>query len=423
MDKNSLVSVLMPAYNHEAYVEKAIESVLQQTYSNIELIICDDCSRDLTPTLVETYANKYPDRISFHKGRKNRGVSNRFNFLCSKAKGRYIVPLASDDQLPKDGIEKRIRYLDSHPDVDIVATDMDVIDQHGKMMSKAEQYKIVPQFNRLYRVDFNDLYNSLLSGNFLPAGSLCIRIKRIKMHELHHDELCPNLHDYDVWLKLAYNHRWGFLPDSTFLYRWHGKNLSSPQIHDLKSLCGVISQSVYILSKQLMLDLNSKQKLLTLKNIIDYCSSLSGVIPKEQNNELSDKNMRTGKDTAARTGRTNNSDLLNETSDKMSQGQCSTSCTSSTEQVGQLLILGKDLLVKGKLKESCDTFIKVLDIDTVNFEAAKNLGIIAMQAHNTEQAAFFFKQAIEIDPRCKNQINGLMVQMQKDAGTSLAYHY
>ncbi len=408
MRHDTLVSIILPAYNHEAYIESAIQSVLQQSYSNFELLICDDCSPDRTADIIQDYADKYPDRITFHKGKKNRGVSNRFNYLCELAKGHFIVPFASDDQLPKDGIEKRIRYFEFHPDVDIVATDMDVIDQHGNILSKAEQQRIVPQFNRLYGANFSDLYNALLCGNFIPAGSLCIHLKRIKLHELHHDELCPNLHDYDVWLKLAYKYRWDFLPDSTFRYRWHGKNLSSPQSHDLKSLFDVVSQSIYILSKQLMLDLSSDQKLFTLKNIVNYCNALSGVTQKYNGIELSNQRMGNEKASIKSTDRTNTIDSNNEFSSIFNQRQCHTSCTSTEAQVRQLLRLGKDLLEAGNLKESCDTFIKVLDIDSMNLEAVKNLGIISMQADNIEQAKFFFKQAIEIDPSCEKQINRLI---------------
>ena len=96
MKGEELVSIVMPAYNVEKYIEESIESVLYQTYSNWELIIVNDCSLDNTYKIIKKY-HKKDSRIKSYSLLKNQGVANARNIAINNAKGKYITFLDSDD--------------------------------------------------------------------------------------------------------------------------------------------------------------------------------------------------------------------------------------------------------------------------------------------------------------------------------------
>ncbi len=250
MSEQPLVSVLMPSHNHEAFVAEAIESVLVQTYPHVELIVCDDASTDGTRRIIQAYAARYPEKIRATQHQQNKGVSQTWNDCLAASRGTFIAPLASDDRFPAAAVEERVRFLTSHPDVDVIATDFTLLTGSGAILDGVEKLKVVPQFAKAYQADWANLYEELLRGNFVPGNTVMIRLSRIAREQITMDPLCPNLSDYDLWLRLAQVHTWRFLPIPTCIYRWHGKNYSSPT-NQCNSQPVVLRQSIYILSKQL----------------------------------------------------------------------------------------------------------------------------------------------------------------------------
>ena len=110
------VSVLIPAYNREKFIELTIKSVLDQSYQNIEIIVYDDGSKDNTVEKIKSIKDK---RLKLYIGETNRGVGYARNFLMEKATGEYLCWLDSDDLLSVDRITKCINYINEHS-VDIV---------------------------------------------------------------------------------------------------------------------------------------------------------------------------------------------------------------------------------------------------------------------------------------------------------------
>ena len=98
-----LVSVCIPAYNNAAYIKETIDSVLNQTYSNLELIICDDKSKDDTVQVIESI---HDDRMKLYKNEKNLGMSGNWNHCLSKCRGEFIKLICADDILAKNCLEK-----------------------------------------------------------------------------------------------------------------------------------------------------------------------------------------------------------------------------------------------------------------------------------------------------------------------------
>lgn len=108
--EDGLVSIITPAYNAAAYIAETIESVLAQTYTNWEMLIVNDCSKDNTPEIVESYAAK-DKRIKLINLKQNSGAAVARNTAIQNAKGRYIAFLDSDDLWKKEKLQKQIQFM------------------------------------------------------------------------------------------------------------------------------------------------------------------------------------------------------------------------------------------------------------------------------------------------------------------------
>ena len=111
------VSILMPVYNAEPYLSEAIQSMLNQTYTDFELIILDDCSTDRSADVVQTFSDT---RIVYHRNDVNYGLANNLNTGIKLAKGKYIARMDGDDISLPERIERQMQFLSIHPEVDLV---------------------------------------------------------------------------------------------------------------------------------------------------------------------------------------------------------------------------------------------------------------------------------------------------------------
>ncbi|QLE02798.1 glycosyltransferase family 2 protein [Galbibacter sp. BG1] len=136
---NSFVSIIMPVYNVEDYIEKAIESVINQTYKNFELLIIDDGSPDESIAKAITFQQKDPRIEIFHK--KNGGLSDARNYGLEKSKGEFIYFLDSDDWIEPDLLEKCIKSV-ANPQNDVVVFGyhLDTVDNDDKLIHNEKMY-------------------------------------------------------------------------------------------------------------------------------------------------------------------------------------------------------------------------------------------------------------------------------------------
>jgi GT2 family glycosyltransferase len=288
----------MPAYNHVKFIDEAIGSVIDQTYPNIELIIRDDGSTDGTAEKIAEWAAKYPDKITLLKTDKNLGVSENWNAVIEKANGQFITALASDDKMYPTAIQKRLEYLQQHPEIDIVTTDYNVVDEHGNTYSGAEKLQVVPQFERFFTIDHNNMYRELLKGNFIPYVGIMFRMQNITKTELLNDPDCPNVNDYELWLRLAKKHRWGYLNEVTAAYRWHRSNISSPG-NEINKPDILLPQLIKIYTKQLFLNKNVENHLLILSNISILTNQLHNYLLTKHQQPIKSHPAENGENTKA----------------------------------------------------------------------------------------------------------------------------
>lgn len=137
MNKNPIVTILMPAYNHERYISQAIESVLaQKTNYPYELLIHDDCSTDSTLAIAQNYTTKHPDKIKIFTEEENQGLLKSYKRLIEQSNGKYLAILESDDYwLDENKLQIQIDFLESNSDYGIVAGDIISIDENGNIIA------------------------------------------------------------------------------------------------------------------------------------------------------------------------------------------------------------------------------------------------------------------------------------------------
>ena len=118
---NPIVSVIMGAYNCEKTLEKAINSIINQSFTDWEFVICDDCSTDNTYEILSQYASK-DNRIIVLRNDKNMRLAASLNNCLRVAKGKYVARMDADDESENNRLMKQVKFLEDHPDVDVVGT-------------------------------------------------------------------------------------------------------------------------------------------------------------------------------------------------------------------------------------------------------------------------------------------------------------
>lgn len=186
---DDLVSIIMPAYNAEKYIEEAIQSVLKQTYTNWELIIVNDCSTDKTEQIIKEYQED--QRIKLYSLLKNKGVANARNVALKKAAGRYVAFLDSDDIWLPEKLEKQIGFMKKNNYV---------FTYHNYRTVKVGNNDLGKIFNVPLKIDYEEFLKGNNTGSCL---STCIDRKvigHIWMPEEKHE-------DYICWLNIFRKYR------------------------------------------------------------------------------------------------------------------------------------------------------------------------------------------------------------------------
>lgn len=198
--KRPLVSVIIASYNHAPFIEDAITSVLNQTYTNLELIVEDDYSTDESRQILKRLRGSDP-RLKVILAKQNHGTVETINHLISLAKGDYLAILGSDDTWRKDKLEIQINYLEKHPQLGAVFSRANIIDEQGEPYKDDESFSAsafkpgnMPQGKRL-RLFFQ-------SGNHLCHPSSLIPMSVVQEVGLLNPAY-RQLHDFDYWIRLV----------------------------------------------------------------------------------------------------------------------------------------------------------------------------------------------------------------------------
>ncbi len=244
-----LVSVLIPAYNHEQYVQLTIRSIIDQTYQNIELIVVDDGSKDSTWEKInelKPVCEKRFVRVDLST-QENSGTCITLNRLIEKAKGEYIYLIASDDISAPEAIQTEYEFLSGHDDYDLAVGDNYVIDENGNRVALDKNMNNVPlgtsaSFETFAafleyscKIDFNSdsfgSYNSLWKSNHIPNGYL---IRKSIFRKIGGFTPKAPLEDYYLMLSIAKESKLKFINRLLYYYRRHSGCTSKNKLHLLE---------------------------------------------------------------------------------------------------------------------------------------------------------------------------------------------
>lgn len=185
---DGLVSVITPVYNAERFIQSTIESVLNQTYKNIEIILVDDCSKDKSAKIINELCEKYPN-IVYHLQEKNMGAGVARNKALELARGRYVAFLDSDDMWKPDKISKQIDVMNK-TGAPLCYTAIEMIDENGKIVKEKRKIKEICD------------YRYLLHNTVIPTSGLVVDRVQCGDFRMH---LRRGGQDYATWLKLMRN--------------------------------------------------------------------------------------------------------------------------------------------------------------------------------------------------------------------------
>lgn len=212
MNNSPLVSVIIPCYNHQDFVMQSLNSVINQTYHNLEIIVIDDGSKDKTPEILEKMSTEHD---FFLEIQNNIGLSKTLNKAIKKyAKGKYISVIASDDYWELDKISKQVKFLEKFKDNALVFGKAKIVDNNNVVLGNLGD-----------NVTETLTFNSLLLDNKVIASTTMFR-KDVWQSVGGFNEK-SYIEDWDLWLKMAENYKIGFINEYLGFYRRHGSNMSS----------------------------------------------------------------------------------------------------------------------------------------------------------------------------------------------------
>lgn len=219
-----LVSIGIPNFNYAHYICSTLDSVVNQTYRNIELIIVDDLSTDNSIKVIDDWINKYrgPMKVIFIKNTKNSGLTRVCNQILNAANGKYFQPLDADDQIFPDKIENQVDLLESSNNAAFVYSNMTVINENGIEIYDDYLKKIGYDENNMPN---GNIFNQLFEFNFVPLPSVLINIDAAK--EIGGFDENLGVQDYYLWLKLSEKYNVIFDNRKTAIYREHLNSMSA----------------------------------------------------------------------------------------------------------------------------------------------------------------------------------------------------
>lgn len=181
------VSVIMPLYNAEKYVQKAIDSILKQTFTDFELILINDCSIDKTMDVVSKIKDT---RIRILENERNSGIAYSRNVGLENSNGQYIALMDDDDIATCERFEKEVAFLDTNKDIDVVGGRYCMIDENDVVIKKMGEPLVNPYYIKAYLMFYDPIGN----------GSTMFRERMIKEHDIRYQNNCFGMEDFRFWI-------------------------------------------------------------------------------------------------------------------------------------------------------------------------------------------------------------------------------
>ena len=223
------LSVCLPTYNGEAYVAEALRSVLQQSYTDFEVVAIDDGSSDRTLEILQEFADP---RIRIYQNLHRRGIPGNWNVAVELARGEYVCVFHQDDVMRADNLTRKMALFETDPSLSLVHSRAESVVEAGAPSRLSDGIgKAETDFVEEGEAYFRKL---LLGGNCICAPTVMVRCEQLAAVGGFNEALGYAC-DYEMWMKLCVEGRVGFIHDVLVRYRWHAGNAS----HDYRDERGM----------------------------------------------------------------------------------------------------------------------------------------------------------------------------------------
>ena len=227
MSSSPRITVLMPVYNCELYIKEAIDSILNQSFSDFEFIIIDDASSDSTVSIIKAYDDP---RIQLIVKQQNSGYTNSLNYGLSIAKGEYIARMDGDDISFSERFEKQIAFLDKNPDVVLCGTFFKIIGM--------DKIIVVPEGHE-------DIKLAMLKDCCIGHPTVMMRRETLERHALIYDVNKEPAEDYDLWTRILVVGKLHNLQEALLDYRVHNSQVSQKRNNQQRNTAAEIKVSLF----------------------------------------------------------------------------------------------------------------------------------------------------------------------------------
>lgn len=217
-----LVSVICLCYNHEPFVEEALLSVLNQTYSNIEIIVVDDASSDGSKSILEVIARQH--NLPFINLQANIGNCAAFNKGWALARGKYIIDFATDDAMLPNRIEKQVSFFESLPDeFGVIYSNARYVNAQGNLLhNHFGTENALMEFHSRFE---GDVYAAVLKTFFIPPPTMMIKNVVLKALNGYDESLAYE--DFDFWVRSSRTYKYGYQDETLTKIRKSSASLST----------------------------------------------------------------------------------------------------------------------------------------------------------------------------------------------------
>lgn len=231
-----LISVLIPYYNHNRYVVSTLNSVIEDTYPNKEIVIIDDGSTEMdSSNLLDWIENNKENIKIIYKKRENKGITKTLNELIALSSGQYIAVIASDDYFVNNTFAKRVEFLQKHPNKLMLVSDAIVVDDDDSILFNSAMFEQRGALKKRYLSDAGIKKEIIKRWSIVGPTSFIDR--RLFDTVGFYDESLM-IEDWDFYLRVVAKNLLIFFDEKVAAYRWHATNLSRNKESEYKrDLC------------------------------------------------------------------------------------------------------------------------------------------------------------------------------------------
>ena len=271
------ISIITTTYKHAKFIAETIESVLNQTFTDRELLIGDDSPDNETRNIIQTYTKKYSNKIKTRHHKPNKWIVENMNFLLSQTNPstKYVAFLEGDDLRYPDYLTEKMKIFQKYPNVWLVYNELSLIDAEGNFLEKR---RLAPRTKKWYKNE------TITIGNFFSSDMICYgystlmsRKYNICIHNYDKSDLMGT--EVDYLLQIAENHAMYGIQKPLSSYRKHTNNTS-------KNLTTSISHFEFLVEKYIAMGKVDKPSITKVKILIAMMKSVANIANKKRKNAI-----------------------------------------------------------------------------------------------------------------------------------------